>query len=99
VTDVVVRRANVNVAPDDGGDTTLQFGAVSCEAGEVAVGGGAGITGVLGGAVNVTNSEPLEADGTPPENGDVATGWRALGVNVDDEDAATMHVHVLCARP
>lgn len=98
-TNVVDRRTNVNFAPANPPDPNLQRGVASCEDGEVAVGGGASFPNILSGFVLVISGEPLESDGTPPEDGDAATAWRATGVNSSDSQGATMQVHVLCAAP
>lgn len=95
-TDPVARRAvDVPVQPGD-----LKTGTASCLGGEVAVGGGAGHSGTPDDLVAIMFDEPLEADGSTPEDGEPATQWQAAvhntlfsGVN------STMTVHVLCARP
>ncbi len=92
-TNVVARRTNAFV-PNGGSETAL----ASCLSGEVAVGGGAGITFAFTQDAAIFTSEPREADGSDPEDGDVATKWAAVGVN-DTGIAQLMNVHVLCASP
>jgi hypothetical protein len=94
-TDVVTRRAV---------DIVLQRGegerpTASCAAGEIAIGGGAGHSGTPGDLVAIAFAEPLEADGSPPEDGEPATGWRATGFHYhgSSDPAVTMTLHVLCA--
>ena len=41
----------------------------------------------------------VEADGTPPEQGDPATGWEAVGINYDTDDEQIMAVHAQCVTP
>ncbi|MGH2946857.1 MAG: hypothetical protein ACRDPC_11450 [Solirubrobacteraceae bacterium] len=98
-TNVVARRAAINVAAPPAGTSTIRLGSASCEAGEIAVGGGAGITNIQNGHSIVFGGEPLESDGTTPETGEVATKWRAVGVNANPSSAQTMTVQVLCATP
>jgi hypothetical protein len=47
---------------------------IQCEAGERAIGGGAGFT-TFAGNEFINASHPVEADGSGPENGDTPTGW------------------------
>jgi hypothetical protein len=96
-TNVVARRVNVALAAPGIAGTVIEPGLVSCGAGEVAVGGGAGISNALNGPTSIVMSEPVETDGSPPESGEAATQWRAVGKNFDTNDPATMNVHVLCA--
>ena len=98
-TDVVARRVNVTIAPSGALSGSVEPASVTCEEGEVVVGGGAGITNVLNGNALIVMSEPVEADGSPPEDGEAATRWRAVGANHDNNDPQTMNVHVLCASP
>jgi hypothetical protein len=98
-TNVVARRTNRNLAPTPAGDVTIESALASCLPGERAVGGGAGITNITSGFALMIMSEPAEDDGTPPEDGEVATKWRAVGVNSDQANNQTMNVHVLCASP
>jgi hypothetical protein len=98
-TNVVARRTNRNLAPPPSGDVTIESALASCLPGERAVGGGAGITNITSGFALMIMSEPAEDDGTPPEDGEVATRWRAVGVNSDVSNSQTMNVHVLCASP
>ena len=92
-TNVVARRTNA-VVPNGGSETAV----ASCLPGEVAVGGGAGITFAFTQDAAIFTSEPREADGSDPEDGDVATKWAAVGVN-DTGVPQLMNVHVLCASP
>jgi hypothetical protein len=98
-TNVVARRTNRNLAPPLPGEVTIESALASCLPGERAVGGGAGITNITSGFALMIMSEPAEDDGTPPEDGEVATKWRAVGVNSDQSNAQTLNVHVLCASP
>jgi hypothetical protein len=70
----------------------------SCIPGEIAVGGGAGYSGLAAERMLIMSDEPLEADGSPPEQGESATQWRAIARNDQDEDRV-LYVTVLCARP
>jgi hypothetical protein len=92
-TNVVTRRANRLVA--NNGFENVQ---VDCQSGETVVGGGAGITAAFTTDAAIFTNEPREADGTEPENGEVATGWGAVGVNATGAPQI-MNVHVLCASP
>lgn len=92
-TNVVARRTNAFV-PNGGSETAV----ASCLPGEVAVGGGAGITFAFTQDAAIFTSEPREADGSDPEDGDVPTKWAAVGVN-DTGVPQLMNVHVLCASP
>ncbi len=68
-----------------------------CEAGERAVGGGAGMAGNLGDE-ELQQSYPIEADGTAAETGDTPVGWVAIIEN----KANLMQVptgSVVCVRP
>jgi hypothetical protein len=98
-TDVVARRTNRTLPAPSPGNSTVEAGLALCLPDERAVGGGAGITGVASGFAIIMMSEPVEADGSPPEDGEEATGWRAVGLNNDQSTAQTMNVHVLCASP
>ena len=72
----------------------------SCPAGEVAVGGGAGLTAQQDDLVAIKYDRPLEADGTTPEDGDPATQWEATGENsfLSGLPNVTMTVSVICAE-
>jgi hypothetical protein len=89
-TNVVAHRTQEVLGVGTIGTTTTQ-----CPAGERATGGGAGVTGL---AFNTyaLDGEPIEADGTVPEDGDVITGWRASGFN-GGVVPQTLTVTVLCA--
>lgn len=68
-----------------------------CEAGERAVGGGAGMTGNLGNE-EIQQSYPVEADMTPAETGDTPAGW----LSIIENKAPQMQIpiaYVVCARP
>ena len=68
-----------------------------CEAGERAVGGGAGMAGNLGDE-EVQQSYPVEADMTAAEAGDTPVGW----LSIIENKAANPQVptaYVVCARP
>jgi hypothetical protein len=97
-TNVVTRRDNVTIAKADP-STTIRRGSVSCAAGEIATGGGTTITNVLTGVSLIVTDGPIEADGSPPEAGEPATGWEAVGINYDDEEAQVMVVHAYCVTP
>lgn len=68
-----------------------------CEAGERAVGGGAGMTGNLGDE-ELQQSYPLEADGTAAETGDTPVGWVAIIENKANSVQIPIG-YVVCARP
>jgi hypothetical protein len=97
-TSVVARRTNA-IVPATSGNPVTQIATASCQSGERAVGGGAGVTGVLFGRSGIVLSEPAEDDGTEPEDGEVATKWRAVALSADPSPAQVMNVHVLCAAP
>ena len=68
-----------------------------CEAGERAVGGGAGMTGNLGNE-EVQQSYPVEADMSAAEAGDTPVGW----LSIIENKAPQMQIpiaYVVCARP
>jgi hypothetical protein len=68
-----------------------------CDAGERAVGGGAGMTGNLGNE-EVQQSYPVEADTSAAEAGDTPVGW----LSIIENKAPQMQVpiaYVVCARP
>jgi hypothetical protein len=92
-TSVITRRTNVVIAAG-----TSEFGVASCLPGERAVGGGAGISGVITQNAGITLSEPREDDNSVPEDGEVTTQWAAFGLN-QTVLPQTMNVHVLCASP
>ena len=80
---------------------TQAEGTASCASGEIAVGGGAGY-GNMDAKVSIMFDEPLELDGTPPEEGDLATRWHAAGNNANGPASGvnkTMAVYVVCAKP
>ncbi len=94
-TQVLTRRiSDVALDSGDAKDVTPR-----CLVGEVAVGGGAVHDGTVSDIVGVVYSYPLEADGSPPEDGERATAWRIGAENpffsgVDH----TLTAYVLCAR-
>jgi hypothetical protein len=68
-----------------------------CEAGERAVGGGAGFATNLGDE-ELQQSYPVEADMTAPEAGDTPVGW----LSIIENKAASMQIptaYVVCSRP
>ena len=92
-TNVIVRREDALVA-----NNSFEERTVSCQPGEIATGGGAGIETALPNSSLILYDEPLEDDGTRPEPGDRATKWTALAAN-SSGSPKTMYVHVLCAVP
>ena len=68
-----------------------------CEAGERAVGGGAGFTGNLGDE-ELQQSYPIEADGTRPEDGDTPVGWASIIENKANIVQIPIG-YVVCASP
>lgn len=98
MTNAITRRDNVTIAEADP-SATVKRGSVSCEPGEIATGGGTTITNVLAGVSLVVTDGPIEADGSPPEQGDPATGWEAVGINYDADDEQIMAVHAQCVTP
>ena len=89
----IARTDDVVVPGDEAASMT-----VSCDQGEVALGGGAGHSGLPAENVAVLADEPLEGDGTPPEQGETATAWRAYVLNSENEDRI-VYMTVLCVRP
>ena len=94
VTDVIDRRAaDATLEPGKLGDVIA-----SCAPGEVAIGGGAGLSDHE--LSFVAFGEPVGPAGRPPADGEPATGWRAQAFNSQFAiENATLRVHVLCARP
>lgn len=92
-TNVVVRRFNQTVNAGAG-----TIASASCLPGETAVGGGSGMTGPDNGTALIFWDEPIEPDGSPPEDGETPTGWRAGGVNATGAQQS-LQVHALCASP
>lgn len=92
-TNVVARRVNDSVP-----SAQREIVVASCLPGEVAVGGGGGITGLLNGGSIIYFDEPREADGSVPEDGEPATKWAVAASNFTG-DTQIVNVHVLCASP
>jgi hypothetical protein len=90
---VVARRSDIVVPVG-----TQRALVAHCNSGEVAVGGGAGITGAIAAQALILSQDPREADESLPDDGDTATAWRAVGGNAGGAPQ-TMNVHVLCASP
>ena len=86
-TNVVVRWSSVLTGPAFGGRQAM------CNTGEVAVGGGGGITGNTGtsGAADLYDSKPV-----PNTDGGAPTGWHA-GWTLTG--AISVAAYVVCARP
>jgi hypothetical protein len=80
-------------APEDG-DALVQCGGAPTAGTGVALGGGAVSTD--GNDPLIELSVPAEADGSPAEPGDQATGWRA---RIDGATGSTFTVYVTCAAP
>lgn len=78
------------------GSTHVNF-VVECEAGEVAVGGGAGFAGNLG-AEEVQQSYPINADGSAATAGETPAGWVTILKN-NSSTAMVATGYVVCARP
>jgi hypothetical protein len=91
--ETVARRGDIAVP-----DGALRSLIVRCKSGEVAVGGGAGITGAVASDAIIYSDDPREADSSLPEDGEPATAWRAVGENQTGA-LQVMSVHVLCASP
>ena len=95
-TQVLTRRvAEVVLEPGDAADITA-----SCLPGEVAVGGGAVHDGTPSDLIAVMYSHPVESDGSPPEDGERATGW-LTGVDhtfLGGPANRKMTAYVLCAN-
>ncbi len=93
--EVVSRRVDLTVP-----DGATAAATATCAAGEVAVGGGAGYSGGDDATLAILFDEPLEADGSPPEEGEPAAQWRAFARNVaGGAGAQVMTVHALCKKP
>jgi hypothetical protein len=80
-------------APEDV-DALIQCGGAPTAGTGVALGGGAISTD--GNDPLIELSVPAEADGSPAEAGDQATGWRA---RIDGAAGSTFSVYVTCAAP
>jgi hypothetical protein len=91
-TNVVARRSNDAVQ-----DNQFRVVVASCLTGEVAVGGGGGVTGFQNDAA-IFFDEPREADGSDPEDGEPATKW-AVGASNSSGNTQIVNAHVLCASP
>lgn len=68
-----------------------------CEAGERAVGGGAGFDG-NGGNEELQQSYPVEADMSPAEAGDTPVGWQSI-IRNNNVGALNATGYAVCARP
>jgi hypothetical protein len=79
--------------PDDA-DGVVQCGGTPTAGTGLALGGGAISTDTNDPLVEM--SVPAEADGSPAEPGDQATGWRA---RMDGATGSTFTVYVICAGP
>jgi hypothetical protein len=93
--DAVVRTTDVPLPPD-----SRVTDAATCNPNEIALGGGAGY-GSSDDQISILYDEPVESDGSIPEDGDVANGWRATGNNVHSAASgisATMTVFVVCVE-
>lgn len=93
-TNVVARQAQVPGVSGAGGTASTS---ATCNPGEVATGGGASFNAPSTSYV-IALSEPLEADRSLPEPGDVAVGWLAAGVN-NSGATRTFAAYVICASP
>jgi hypothetical protein len=94
-TQALTRRATEVVLPPSEAEDVI----ATCLPGEVAVGGGGIHDGTLSEPISVMYSHPVEADGSPPEDGERATGWSVGGRHefhgVGD---LGMTAYVLCAN-
>lgn len=70
--------------------------APSCDAGEVATGGGIGSSDKFA-DFTVLGSEPLEEDNSPPEEGDTPTKWE-VSIILNSGPDVTMTAFVVCAK-
>jgi hypothetical protein len=93
-TNVITRRADVIGVSGAGGTASTS---VTCDPGEVATGGGAAFN-AASTTYRIALSEPLEADMSLPEPGDVAVGWLAAGVN-NSGATRNFYAYVICASP
>ena len=78
-------------------------GDAQCNPGERAVGGGVGFQALPAGTISAVTdvifaNQPMEADGTPVEAGDVPTRWRG-GITNGFNQARVLLVSVICASP
>jgi hypothetical protein len=92
---VVVR--TVNPCPANPANVHCAMGAMQCQPGERATGGGAGYDS-FGGDEFVNISHPIEADGTNPETGDIPTGWTAA-IEHTSGGPKSAFGYVVCASP
>ncbi len=93
-TNVVVRAETYTPLPPN----VHRNNRVMCNAGEVAIGGGAGMTGNAG-AEELQQSYPVEGDESPAETGDTPRGWWSIIENYHPTASQTPVAYVLCARP
>lgn len=91
--DAVVRTQSFGSIP---AATHVNF-VVECEAGEVAVGGGAGFAGNLG-AEEVQQTYPIAADGSAATDGEVPAGWVTILKN-NSSTAMVATGYVVCVQP
>ena len=90
-TTVVVRR---KIVTKPAGGTTSMAYAVTCAAGEHAIGGGAGLaSGGATGGVTLSSSIPV-----PNTEGASPSGWKA-GVHITIASALDIGFFVVCAKP
>jgi hypothetical protein len=88
------RAAEVALAPGEAEDIIA-----TCLPGEVAVGGGGIHDGTPSDLIALMYSHPLEADGSPPEDGERATGWLIGGHHTfHGVGDLGMTAYVLCAN-
>lgn len=92
-TDVIVRSETYSALPTN----QFRVNRVMCEAGERAVGGGAGMT-TNAGAEEIQQSFPAEGDGSTAETGDMPAGWWSIIKNYSNSAQAPV-AYVICARP
>ena len=96
VSKTVTRLTTVTLANGGAGSPSVQ-----CQSGEKLVGGGArlGNTDVDTSDLHLHSSRPATATGTPPAEGETATGWRAFAWNVagGPNGDIEMSVYAICA--
>lgn len=93
LSNVVVRRSDVTVPPQDPAEATA-----ACAAGEIAVGGGASHSGTVAENIGQVFGGPQTANGEPPQDGATAGRWHVgLQSNVGAQRVLT--AYVLCTKP